>query len=536
VKKLWQLKTFPFDPNRRCSSALVLTLHHDNQFRLWVLIKGAADSLLTRINSHISAESFHSWYENTTRNIERLGMRVIALGVKDVSSDTRFLSHLFPEGLHMLRDDQRLIFKLKEARKWTNDHMERIVVEDESQTTINSFDFVGFCCFEAALRRSSGRVVTALNRSGVRSIICTGDSVEAASAVAKSVGILSQKYTAVLEAHQHELVWKLSNLHQSMASHHLIPFQKLSLAKLWANRGQYSVCLTGDALSLLSDIHNDRISTDGVTRNMCSDFLQKLNHVTILARASPSKKQLFVSYLKGIGCKVVMCGDGVNDVAALRESDLSVALLNGYSDISTLQGDVEDEPALQGDAEDDRRRDRWRRIRMGANSSPAQIRFLHNLEAIQNSSERSQPKDIVSAYLYALRKELDRIKRLRDGGAKAAQVLAEDDRLLRHLSGANIEGSKTDATGLIKSGEACLAAKFTCLRPCIDGVEYIIRHGIAASAFSLTLRRVVFLNSLMACFNLATLYRNGFRYGRYMWNVELFLAMVSKKFFFQPSM
>ena len=78
----------------------------------------------------------------------------------------------------------------------------------------------------------------------------------------------------------------------------------------------------------------------------------------------------------------------------------------------------------------------------------------------------------------------------------------------------------------IKTGEASLAAAFTCLRPCVDGVETVIRSGVATAAFSLSLHRTITLNSLMACYNLATLYRDGFRYGKYMWNVELTLMMV----------
>eukprot|EP01083_Nonionella_stella_P030678 84070_1 len=73
----------------------------------------------------------------------------------------------------------------------------------------------------------------------------------------------------------------------------------------------------------------------------------------------------------------------------------------------------------------------------------------------------------------------------------------------------------------IKPGEASLAAPFTFLRPCVDGAKSILRSDIAAAAFSLSCHCSIALNSLMACFNLAPLYRNGFRYGKYMWNIEL---------------
>lgn len=124
----------------------------------------------------------------------------------------------------------------------------------------------------------------------------------------------------------------------------------------------------------------------------------------------------------------------------------------------------------------------------------------------------------------------------------AARILAVEDsyrkaKVLRRGSTSKNEGSSfirendnddedNDNLATIKPGEASLAAAFTCLRPCVDGVETVIRSGIATAAFSLSLHRTIALGSLMACYNLATLYRDGFRYGKYMWNVELTLLMV----------
>lgn len=100
----------------------------------------------------------------------------------------------------------------------------------------------------------------------------------------------------------------------------------------------------------------------------------------------------------------------------------------------------------------------------------------------------------------------------------AAKILAKE------METKSVE--KNEEESKITVGEASLAAPFSFLRPCIDGSEFILRSGVAAAAFSLTSYRSIALNSLMACFNLATLYRNGFRYGKYMWNVELSFIMV----------
>lgn len=118
----------------------------------------------------------------------------------------------------------------------------------------------------------------------------------------------------------------------------------------------------------------------------------------------------------------------------------------------------------------------------------------------------------------------------------AARVLAQDEMLKNSVLSKTSNKAESNAIEKvdemqIKPGEASLAAPFTFLRPCVDGAESILRSGIAAAAFSLSCHRSIALNSLMACFNLATLYRNGFRYGKYMWNIELSLIMVRVKDF-----
>ena len=88
----------------------------------------------------------------------------------------------------------------------------------------------------------------------------------------------------------------------------------------------------------------------------------------------------------------------------------------------------------------------------------------------------------------------------------------------------------------IKSGEAySLVSPFSCLRPAIDGVEGLFRMGLAWSAYALSIQQGIALNCLMACYNLATLYRDGFRYRKYMWNVEMLSYMAIYQARYQAS-
>ena len=127
-------------------------------------------------------------------------------------------------------------------------------------------------------------------------------------------------------------------------------------------------------------------------------------------------------------------------------------------------------------------------------------------------------KDIISATMHAAKKERQRAKQLRDGGGDAARILAKERK--RHPSIEDEDGTDDSSSPPIKPGEASLVAPFSCLHPSIDGVDAILREGVAAAGGALATQQMIGLHSLMSCFHLATLYRDGFRYGERMWNVE----------------
>lgn len=52
------------------------------------------------------------------------------------------------------------------------------------------------------------------------------------------------------------------------------------------------------------------------------------SHVTVFARVSPAQKELIVGELNATGRTTIMCGDGTNDVGALRRAHVGISIVN----------------------------------------------------------------------------------------------------------------------------------------------------------------------------------------------------------------
>jgi len=73
----------------------------------------------------------------------------------------------------------------------------------------------------------------------------------------------------------------------------------------------FDLCVSGDGLAYLQKIFGDQVQ--GV-----------LSAVTVWARVSPQQKEFVLAGLKRRGHTTVMCGDGTNDVGALKQAHIGM--------------------------------------------------------------------------------------------------------------------------------------------------------------------------------------------------------------------
>ena len=566
--RLWQIRQFPFDPSLRLSSAIVLLQLEDSSLELWKLTKGSPDSMIDLLKK--DQNIFDSEFNHRCQKIEMQGYRSVALGACNLTN-SNIAQAIFPDGLST--DSQTLIKARMKGERIRRNEIEVHASDGEEL----GLTFCGFCCFDASIRPSSKRIINELSRGGIKCIMLTGDSVDAALNVARKVNIFKDQKIAMIDSLDSDvhgkdsLVWIIMHLKVrkdgSFRIHRRSRKEVVTIAsvkkftKLY-EKGQYTIAANGRALESILFGKSDQLGKL-VSCNLAA--------VSVIARATPELKKEVIDVLKHRCHKrVMMCGktsyfvcfldctvyntslanltfyiytlgDGVNDVAAIQSADTAASLLTGF-------GDENNEAGI--DIDDRRRKKKVNSMNIGGNrvknngrvgrtnkNQQAQERLRKQIEKYRdeintrsaNSESRGKEhtfkdlKDMISATMRAARDERHRAEQLQKGGGDAARILAEDSRQEILSENDDSENLGSFDANIIKPGEASLVSSFSCLHPSVDGVDAILREGIATAASVFATTQSFGLHSLMTCFYLATLYRDGFRYGKYMWNAELML-------------
>lgn len=444
--KIKILRRFQFSSSLKRSSAISQISAVPG--KLFVGAKGAPETIRTMVVD--APENYEEIYKSFTRS----GSRVLALAYKYIDATSNV------------------------------NKLDRDAVESK-------LHFAGFIVFHCPLKNDAIETIAMLNDSSHRCVMITGDNPLTACHVAKEVRITT-KEVLILDAPEdhhdvgdHNLMWR--NVDESV----IIPFRSSDNIDLQLFK-KYDICLTGYALSHLND-HQQILDT--------------LKHTWVYARVSPAQKEFILTSLKDAGYNTLMCGDGTNDVGALKQAHIGVALLNGTDE------------GMKKIAEN-------RQIEAHQKIYDKQVTLLANwnrppppvppIIAHLYPPGPSNPK-----YLEAMEKrgveitpELKKTVELanKTGGVPVAKQGKDNiaDALLSAVSDA---GGEQDEVPTLKLGDASVAAPFTSKLSSVATVTHIIRQGRCALVSTIQMYKILALNCLISAYSLSVLYLAGMKFG-----------------------
>lgn len=442
------LRRFQFSSSLKRSSAIASTSLNDCKF---VAVKGAPETL------HSMFSKAPDNYEKIYKHYAKKGSRVLALGYKYLKNNIKF------------------------------DEITRELVE-------SNLIFGGFIVFHSLLKHDAKQTIEMLNKSCHRSIMITGDNSLTACHVAKELCITT-KEVLILDApddiHNNnnavDLIWR--NIDETYS----LPF---SLSKkINIDFKKYDLCITGYALSFLTNY---------------LDLTTLLNKTWVYARVSPTQKEFILSSLKSLGYITLMCGDGTNDIGALKLAHVGIALLNGTE--KEIKKSIEKKKIQFENNLYEKKKQLFSRYGKQVPQVPFIIAHLHPpsesnphyLNALKSKNIKITDEILKSIELSKINSNLDLTQ-----SSKSTEVQKFANTFMNVLN----DLDNSDESSTLKIGDASVVASFTSKLSNISAVTSIIRQGRCALVSTIQMYKILALNCLISSYSLSVLYLAGIKFG-----------------------
>ena len=465
---------------RQSSVATVVTTDRTSSRKIkgtFVGVKGAPETIQSMLVTTPPA------YEETFKHFTRNGGRVLALAYKYLSPDSEISQ-----------------FKINNLKR-----------EDVEA----SLTFAGFLVLQCPLKEDAMQAVRMLNESSHRTIMITGDNPLTAVHVARQVEIVDRE-VLILDAPEHDtsgtkLVWRSIDDKVNIP----VDTSKPLAADILQNK---DLCVTGYALS--------KYKNEPALK-------QILRYTWVYARVSPKQKEEILLGLKDLGYTTLMCGDGTNDVGALKQAHIGVALLNGTQEDLNKIGEHFRVTKMKEIYE--KQVSVMKRFNQNVPPVPVQIAHIyppgptnpHYAKAMEMQAQRKGAAGAVAANSPASDKP-NGIETVTSPAAKALQdangnLTPQQKKQLRaneaaasfadKLTSGLMESEMDDEPPTIKLGDASVAAPFTSKLKNVIAIPNIIRQGRCTLVATIQMYKILALNCLISAYSLSVLYLDGIKFG-----------------------
>jgi cation-transporting ATPase 13A1 len=468
---------------RQSSIATVITTNRKTQRRTkatFVGVKGAPET----IRHYLTETPPH--YEETFKYFTRNGARVLALAYRYLSAEGEL-------GMSRINDLKR----------------------EEVECNLI---FAGFLVLQTPLKDDAKTAVRMLNESSHRVVMITGDNPLTAVHVAREVEIVDRE-VLVLDAPEdndsgEELHWRSVDDKVNIPVDASQPLDPEILKTK-------DLCVTGYALAKFKD----QVA-----------WKQILRYAWVYARVSPKQKEDILLGLKEMGYTTLMCGDGTNDVGALKQAHIGVALLNGtQSDLDKI-GEHWRNTKMKEIYE--KQASMMTRFNQPRPPVPPLIAHLyppgpsnpHYEKAMEREAERKKaigatPGDdkteangniptITTPGAKALIESGGQKPELNEKEKKKQAAQAAISSMTEKISNSMLEQELDEnEPPTIKLGDASVAAPFTSKLANVIAIPNIIRQGRCTLVATIQMYKILALNCLISAYSLSVLYLDGIKFG-----------------------
>ncbi|KAG4392757.1 hypothetical protein GLYMA_04G204800v4 [Glycine max] len=307
--------------------------------------------------------------------------------------------------------------------------------------------------FNCPIRSDSATVLSELKESSHDLVMITGDQALTACHVASQVHIIS-KPTLILgptrngEGYNWVSPDETENIHYSEK-------EVESLSET------HDLCIGGDCIEMLQQT---------------SAHLRVIPYVKVFARVAPEQKELIMTTFKTVGRLTLMCGDGTNDVGALKQAHVGIALLNALP------------PTQSGNSSSDSSKEEGSKSGKQKKSKPAS-------EGTSKAKVASKSDSTSHS----------------SGNRHQAAVEMQRQKLKKMMDELNEEGD--GRAPIVKLGDASMASPFTAKHASVAPTTDIIRQGRSTLVTTLQMFKILGLNCLATAYVLSVMYLDGVKLG-----------------------
>ncbi|XP_042388358.1 probable manganese-transporting ATPase PDR2 [Zingiber officinale] len=380
------------------------------QDQFFAFVKGAPETIQDRLID------VPATYVKTYKKYTRQGSRVLALAYKTL-----------PE------------MAVSEARS-----LDRDVVE-------NGLTFAGFAVFNCPIRSDSATVLSELKGSSHDLVMITGDQALTACHVASQVHIITKPALILVRGNNSTDFQWVSPDETEITSYSEKEVEQLSDSR--------DLCIGGDCFEMLQ---------------RSEAVFNVIPYVKVFARVAPEQKELILNTLKTVGRMTLMCGDGTNDVGALKQAHVGIALLNAVLPTQTGEASSQTQPSKSEN-------------KAGKSTKPKSV-----LESSKSVVPANNTATTSNRHLTAAEKQRQKLQKM--------------------LDEMNEEGDGRSAP-VVKLGDASMASPFTAKHASVAPTLDIIRQGRSTLVTTLQMFKILGLNCLATAYVLSVMNLDGVKLG-----------------------